>query len=88
MKECKWYEFHNWEEIYQPYERTFMGEICVEEYEPYKICKKCGVGYNQRWDEELSACQSKVLKSKITRVNGRLELPLQKLDKPKPPTEE
>ena len=79
---CKWYklQFHNYETIKEPYENMFEGKICIEKWNKYRRCKKCG--YTEKtWiiATTLSSCENKVLDGIIKRENGQLVLPLSKL---------
>ena len=76
---CKWYEFHKWENIFEPHEYMFMGSVCINNrYSGYKRCKKCGIidetfyGYTNR----VSDCETVIINSKISYVDGNLQFKL------------
>jgi len=43
MKKCKWYQLHQYENIYEIESKSFMGETYNEYIAAYKKCKRCGV---------------------------------------------
>ena len=93
MKKCKWYEFHSWKNIFQPYESIFMGENCIKEYVSYKKCTKCGTIKSDGYERPgiLDLCEVNVLNKKLEDKGTYFNLPLRKMPKTpkiKPPKQE
>jgi len=80
MNKCKWYELHKWKDIHEEIYNEYLSETYKSYTSSLKICTKCGTIKEYQYDSQggwwcnLNEEETKIVKSKIEDVNGKLIL--------------
>ena len=71
---------HKWKYIYEEFERKFLGEVCLDYNEAYRICEECGAAQELNYNFEsfywsnINKCEKEILNNKIILKDGMLVL--------------